>query len=156
LIREKLEQQGTQCQCIRCREVRNKKVSKVELVRRDYEASGGKEVFLSFEDPEKNLLVGFARLRQPFKPFRPEITPGTVGIRELRVYGPEVDVGEKDWKKQQHRGYGRDLLREAEKIAVEDLDAKKILVTSGVGAREYYRLQEYKQEGAYMSKVLKS
>jgi len=41
------------CACIRCREVRARACdeSKVELVARRYEASGGTEVFLSFEAP---------------------------------------------------------------------------------------------------------
>jgi elongator complex protein 3 len=36
-------------------------------------------------------------------------------------------------------GWGRLLLRGAERIALEEYDAKKILVLSGVIAREYYR-----------------
>ncbi len=37
----------------------------VELVRRDYYANGGWETFLSYEDPEQDILVGLLRLRKP-------------------------------------------------------------------------------------------
>jgi elongator complex protein 3 len=37
---------------------------KVELVRRDYTANGGWETFLSYEDPEQDILVGLLRLRK--------------------------------------------------------------------------------------------
>jgi histone acetyltransferase (RNA polymerase elongator complex component) len=36
----------------------------VELVRRDYTANGGWETFLSYEDPEQDILVGLLRLRK--------------------------------------------------------------------------------------------
>ena len=36
----------------------------VELLRRDYTANGGWETFLSYEDPEKDILIGLLRLRK--------------------------------------------------------------------------------------------
>lgn len=36
----------------------------VELIRRDYTANGGWETFLSYEDPEQDILVGLLRLRK--------------------------------------------------------------------------------------------
>ena len=51
-------------------------------------------------------------------------------------------------------GLGRKLLKEAEKISKEKFSAKKILVISGIGARDYYRKFGYKLEGAYMVKKL--
>lgn len=57
-MRQKLEmlmkQRGTPCNCIRCREVRDKDedTKKAQLVVREYKASGGKEFFISFESPE--------------------------------------------------------------------------------------------------------
>jgi elongator complex protein 3 len=56
---------------------------------------------------------------------------------------------EEEW---QHRGYGRRLLMEAERIAREEFDAKKILVTSGIGVREYYYSLGYRKDGPYVSK----
>jgi histone acetyltransferase (RNA polymerase elongator complex component) len=36
----------------------------IELIRRDYMANGGWETFLSYEDPEQDILVGLLRLRK--------------------------------------------------------------------------------------------
>ena len=36
----------------------------VELIRRDYAAGAGWETFLSYEDPEQDILVGLLRLRR--------------------------------------------------------------------------------------------
>ncbi len=37
----------------------------MELVRRDYFANEGWETFLSYEDPERDIVVGLLRLRKP-------------------------------------------------------------------------------------------
>ena len=44
-----------------CAQVR---VHSVELVRRDYVANRGWETFLSYEDPEQDILIGLLRLRK--------------------------------------------------------------------------------------------
>jgi elongator complex protein 3 len=60
----------------------------LELLRRDYTANGGWETFLSYEDPEQDILVGLLRLRKCSEDgtFRKELT-GMVGgcsmVREL-------------------------------------------------------------------------
>ena len=36
----------------------------LELLRRDYTANGGWETFLSYEDPQQDILVGLLRLRK--------------------------------------------------------------------------------------------
>jgi elongator complex protein 3 len=47
----------------------------LELIRRDYVANGGWETFLSYEDPERDILVGLLRLRKCSKEgtFREEL-----------------------------------------------------------------------------------
>ncbi len=45
-------------------------------------------------------------------------------------------------------------MREAEKISKEEFDAKKILVISAVGTREYYQKLGYSLYGPYMAKTL--
>ncbi|MBU4201601.1 MAG: tRNA uridine(34) 5-carboxymethylaminomethyl modification radical SAM/GNAT enzyme Elp3, partial [Candidatus Altiarchaeota archaeon] len=144
MVYRRMEEEGIKCSCIRCREV-GRFLSKgiqpepdnMELVRRDYKASGGTEIFLSFEDKKQDILVGFLRLRIPSKPFMPEIDDKTGLVRELHVYGPMVEIGEKPSHEWQHRGYGSELLAEAEKIAAGEFAMKRILVTSGIGARDY-------------------
>lgn len=50
-----MQDRGLHCDCVRCREVRdkatNKDIAEAELVVRRYEASGGTEYFISFESP---------------------------------------------------------------------------------------------------------
>lgn len=52
------------CKDIRTREVGMKQIQEavspddVELIRRDYVANGGWETFLSYEDPQKDILIG--------------------------------------------------------------------------------------------------
>lgn len=161
MVYKKMEEEGIKCSCIRCREVGRflskgiqPELDNIESVRVDYRASGGKEIFLSFEDKKQDILVGFLRLRIPFRPFRPEIDSKTALVRELHIYGPMVEIGGKPSYEWQHRGYGSELLREAERIAAEEFDMKRILVTSGIGARDYYRKFGYQRKGVYMGREL--
>ena len=45
-------------------------------------------------------------------------------------------------------------MKEAERIGVEEFDAKKLTVISALGTREYYRKLGYKSDGPYVSKTL--
>lgn len=158
-LRQEVEKlmKNAKCQCIRCREPKGKKVDVAGLKtkRFDYEASNGREVFLSVEEPKQDIIVGFCRLRMPYEPFRKEIAPNTSGIRQLHVYSESIALGEKPKERQmQHRGFGKLLMEEAEKIAKEEFDAKKMLVLSGIGAKEYFRKLGYKDEGVYVGKKL--
>ena len=154
-VMKQLKEKGLNCKCIRCREPRGRRISldAITVKKQEYQAAGGTELFISAEDQKNDILIGFCRLRIPAKPFRPEITGGNCGIRELHVYGDLAPIGGKG--EVQHRGIGKMLLAEAERSAWETFDAKKMLVISGVGAREYYRKHGYAREGAYMAKVLK-
>lgn len=153
-----MERKGERCRCIRCREVghreykENMKMGEVEIVRRDYRAGGGKEIFISMEDRKNDSIVGYCRLRFPHLPHRHEVGDNDAMVRELRVNGPLVPIGKKaeGW---QHRGYGEQLLKDAENIA-RDYGKEKILVLSGIGVREYYRNLGYENDGIYMSKML--
>ncbi|NHN59398.1 MULTISPECIES: tRNA uridine(34) 5-carboxymethylaminomethyl modification radical SAM/GNAT enzyme Elp3 [Halorussus] len=154
LARQKMEDHGWTCDCIRCREVgmNDENPETVELDVTTYEAAGGTEHFISYEDPDKDLLIGFCRLRFPGNPVRRELEDAAL-VRELHVYGPMVEVGDEshDW---QHKGYGRKLLRKAEEMAA-DAGYDKVSVISGIGAREYYREKlGYHQDGPYVSKRL--
>lgn len=161
LVYRRMEKENIRCKCIRCREVGrfiqrgiHPRLEDIKLVRMDYNASSGTEVFLSFEDVKKDILIGFLRLRIPGNPFRAEIDRKTALVRELHVYGPMVEIGEKPRFEWQHRGYGQELLKEAEIISREEFDMNKILVTSGIGVREYYRKFGYRRDGVYMGKEL--
>lgn len=160
LVTERMAEDGVKCKCIRCREAGQRlrqgvkpSADDVELLVEEYDASGGREYFISFEDTLTDTLLGFLRLRRPGKPVRPEITGMSSLVRELHVYGPLVEIGEKPLYEWQHRGYGRELLEKAEELTV-DAGLDKICVISGVGVRDYYRKAGYDKDGVYMSKNL--
>ena len=156
-LRKRIGEMGVRCNCIRCREYGHRlrdgwKIGEPNLKRQDYEASGGKEVFLSFEDAGETLF-GLLRMR---------IGSAMVGngdlamVRELHIFGSEVPLGGKQSEAAQHRGLGGELLKEAERIARDEFQARKIAIISGVGAREYFRSEcGYELDGAYMVKELK-
>ncbi|GFG30042.1 hypothetical protein Cfor_12340 [Coptotermes formosanus] len=152
---------GTDCRDVRTREVGIQEIHhkvrpyEVELVRRDYTANGGWETFLSYEDPEQDILVGLLRLRKcSEQTFRPELKGGVSIVRELHVYGSVVPISARDPTKFQHQGFGMLLMEEAERIAKEEHGSVKISVISGVGTRNYYRKIGYELDGPYMSKHL--
>ncbi|MEM4637901.1 MAG: tRNA uridine(34) 5-carboxymethylaminomethyl modification radical SAM/GNAT enzyme Elp3 [Candidatus Woesearchaeota archaeon] len=151
-VDELAKKHNVKCRCIRCREIKfNDFKSEPEIIVREYEASKGKEFFISIEADDK--LLGFVRLRFPPRELHPVITPKSALIRELHVYGQAVKIGSSENDKTQHKGYGRRLMDKAEEIA--KINGKnKIIVISGVGVRGYYRKLGYKQEGPYMVKVL--
>jgi elongator complex protein 3 len=162
LVYNRLAEEKVQCQCIRCREVGHQvaggvipDIDKIRLMEERYEAVRGQEIFLSEEDPKKDILAGFLRLRIPSPDaHRVEVDDKTSIVRELHVYGSLVPLGEKKEIIGQHRGYGEELLGRAEEIALNEYDKDKMLIISGIGARNYYRKFGYEREGPYMAKKL--
>src|SRR4030042_103972 len=106
-LKKRMEEIGVRCNCIRCREQGHRlrdgwKVGVPRLKRLDYEASGGKEVFLSFEDDDETLF-GLLRMRTGSS----AVGDGDLTmVRELHVFGSEVPLGEKLAGAAQHRGLG--------------------------------------------------
>ncbi|MBI2672109.1 tRNA uridine(34) 5-carboxymethylaminomethyl modification radical SAM/GNAT enzyme Elp3 [Candidatus Woesearchaeota archaeon] len=155
-IDKRLKEKNITCRCIRCREPKLKEISwkDVKLKELKYESSKGDEIFISYEDIKNDILLGFARLRIPFKPFRKEITNNSAGIRELHVYGEAVKIGEES-EKIQHKGLGLNLMKKAEEIAKDEYNIKKLLVIAGIGVKEYYiNKLSYKKDGCYVSKLI--
>lgn len=164
-VQKHLNDTGRICHCIRCREVGHKQSQgiipqkkDIELVRRDYNASDGKEIFLSFEDVEQDILLGFLRLRHPST----EKSISVVGekpfsiIREVHVYGTLVGIGRSalnplDW---QHKGLGSRLIEEAVNISRDEVGSELLLVTSGIGVREYYAKRGFERLMPYMVRKL--
>lgn len=157
----RMKDMGTECRDVRTREVGIQEIHhkvrpyQVELVRRDYVANGSWETFLSYEDPEQDILIGLLRLRRCSpQSFRPELKGGVSIVRELHVYGSVVPVSSRDPRKFQHQGFGMMLMEEAERIARDEHGSNKLAVISGVGTRNYYRKLGYELEGPYMVKEL--
>jgi elongator complex protein 3 len=183
-IKKRMGELGKQCGCIRCREYGHRLrdgwvIGEPRLTRLDYEASEGKEIFLSYED-ENETLFGLLRLRINKSVPKPYVGEPLVGsrklggdkslpynyglqassntdsalVRELHIFGSEVPLGGRQALAAQHKGLGEKLLQEAERIAMEEFKADRLLVLSGVGSREYYRSLGYCLESAYMVKEL--
>ncbi len=161
IVQERMKTLGETCRCIRCREFghrvyyqkREFNEETVELITRSFKASGATEVFLSYEDVENDILIGFLRLRLlPSKVFIDELN-GKAVVRELHVYGQAIPIGDNpsETATVQHKGYGKRLLRKAESIA-QNYGYDGIAVISGVGVREYYRKNGYQLLGPYMTK----
>ncbi len=168
------------CRCVRCREVGfSDPVSRGEipvLVRRDYDASEGKEVFLSFETRDRKHLFALLRLRKPSEEkaaslelrvkskgkagpkisyFKSVLNAHTALIREVHSYGTEVVVGDEQGVGQ-HRGLGKKLIFKAERIAADEWGMKQMAIIAGIGTREYYRKFGYEEKSTYMVKKLVS
>ncbi|MFH1327642.1 MAG: tRNA uridine(34) 5-carboxymethylaminomethyl modification radical SAM/GNAT enzyme Elp3 [Candidatus Bathyarchaeota archaeon] len=164
LVNQNLREKGLKCKCIRCREVGHKTIKEklyvnpkdLKLQVQKYEASRGMEAFISIEEIERDLLIGYLRLRIPSNcASRPEITMEKSAIvRELHIFGPLVPVGETISDAWQHKGYGARLLSEAERIAKEEYSCRKILVNSALGVKPYYSKFGYVDDGPYVSKSL--
>lgn len=175
VVSREMKKRGKKCRCIRCREIKDSKFparggsalggKTQKLLRRDYNASEGKEIFLSFEDANNDKILAFLRLRLTNFWTLPEIKDCAI-IRELHTYGRVAALnskipaqggsasGGKSQKVVQHTGLGKQLMDEAEKIIKTETDYKKIAVIAGIGVREYYKKLGYKLKGTYMIKNL--
>lgn len=155
LVGERMAQDGAECNCIRCREVGHRDVPAsadgLSPVMRtvEYDASEGRERFISFEFEDTGSLVGYARLRIPGGDDARHAI-----VRELHVYGQMVPIDETPGTNWQHRGYGERLLDECERVSGEE-GRQELRITSGVGARGYYRSLGYSRQGCYMAKSLR-
>ena len=182
-LAQEMKQRGLTCQCLRCREVGHASTSAQKhfstkapkLFIDTYETIGGTEYFLSYcahgasasggEDSKRQIVFAFLRLRLPrYKEKTPHMQnledsidlgnlKGLGFIRELHTYGQLLELGEKNKTASQHKGLGKKLVTEAEKIAKKN-GYKKIAVISGVGVRGYYRKLRYKKRGTYMMKTI--
>ena len=169
LAQQELARQGKRCRCVRCREaghvlLEGRSVDEAQIAENciSYGASGGTEHFLSFDEPASDALVGYLRLRITSGEARcaslglenaPENGPVAL-VREVKVFGQMVPIGQSATDEYQHRKYGARLLETAERIALET-GADQITVTSGVGVRDYYRKFGYELKSMGMVKSLK-
>ncbi|NCO05041.1 MAG: tRNA uridine(34) 5-carboxymethylaminomethyl modification radical SAM/GNAT enzyme Elp3 [Candidatus Magasanikbacteria bacterium] len=180
-----LEKNGETCVCLRCREI-GRQIKNIppdtvpQLFVDEYDTIGGREYFITFEDPKRTAVFGFLRLRLPNKNLghseknkgqhtdlisETEITQlttllhigpleHTAFIRELHTYGQLVGIGKSGTVAvSQHKGLGKKLVQTAENIAKKH-GYKKSAVISGVGVRGYYRKLGYKKQGTYVTKSL--
>jgi len=163
MVEAEMKKHGKACRCIRCREIGHKSLKeKIEIDEDNlgfdiyhYDASNGEEIFISIADQQSDGIIGYLRLRDVAQPHRRELlrTPCII-IRELKVVGRELPLGKKGKKGWQHKGFGKELIREAERICLEEFDKKQLFVLSGVGVKEYYISLGFRDDGAYLYKEL--
>ena len=159
------------CRCVRCRESGHREAAGADvdparavLVRRVYPASDGDELFLAFEDPAADAIVGYLRLRRVgpgAHRSETQIEGGAAFVRELKVPGTTRSVGddpEADGTNGsfQHQGFGSRLLAEAERIAFSEWGVGRLLVIAGPGVKPYYRARGYADCGPYVAKEKRS
>jgi len=161
LVNEEMKKQNIKCRCIRCREVGHKSLidnikindDNINLECNYYNASSGEEIFISLVEKNHDALIGYLRLRDITNSHRIELSkyPCMI-IRELKIVGRELPIGDKTNKAFQHKGYGKELITEAERICFEEFDKKYLFVLSGVGVKNYYRKIGFKNYGVYLYK----
>ena len=162
LVHKKCQEQGFRCPCIRCSEIKDRKFEHKNVFTKikKENVSGGIEYFISKQTiiEGERYIIGFIRLRcskDAGMGFLPVLEKSAL-IRELHVYG-NLNSTNKEINKtksnSQHRGYGKELVKIAEKIA-SDNGFKKISIISGVGVRKYYRKLGYELEEGYMTKKI--
>jgi len=155
IVQRRMADEGLVCRCIRCREVKRKKLEPDSLSLRieSYETDATCEHFLSYET-EKNI-AGFLRLSLPHADADlplPELAGGAM-IREVHVYGPAVPIGESSNGEAQHIGIGSRLIAKAMEISLA-AGYKQIAVISAIGTRTYYERHGFQMDGHYMTATL--
>lgn len=154
-VHEEMKRRGTRCQCVRCREVKNKTVelSSLQLDDHVYQAGKAEEHFISFNTVEDGL-AGFIRLSLP-SAGSPDTgisdLAGAALIREVHVYGQSLPVGAEKSGAAQHVGLGTRLLEEAERIAKQN-GFGKLAVIAAVGTRGYYLDRGFERGEYYLTK----
>ena len=158
-----MKKQKFECRCIRCREIGHKFLKQKIEINEDninlncdyYECSGGEEVFVTLIEEKHDAMIGYLRLRNIVNPHRHELQKNPCMIlRELKVVGRELSIGKRSKEAFQHKGYGKELINEAERICLEEYDKKHLFVLSGKGVKDYYRKLRFKNNGVYLSKTL--
>ncbi|MFH1656786.1 MAG: tRNA uridine(34) 5-carboxymethylaminomethyl modification radical SAM/GNAT enzyme Elp3 [Candidatus Nealsonbacteria bacterium] len=171
VILQEIKKENWRCKCIRCREVGmdyNPK-EKLYLYRKDYNASNGKEIFLSYENKDQTKIYSLLRLRIPSIENRslysrpktsieseslysdfPVLKDSAI-IREIHTYGQMIPIGKKS-SSAQHKGLGKKLMKQAERIAKKEFGLSKIAVISGIGVKPYYKKLGYTEKDTYMTK----
>ena len=150
------KKEGWKCKCIKCREVglNYDPKEKLYLFRQDYGASYGKEIFLSYENKNRDRLYSLLRLRIPSDSELIPVLKNSGIIRELHTYG-QLHPLKYSAISPQHKGLGKKLIQEAEKITKKEFELPAVAVISGIGAREYYKKLGYKLKDTYMIKKLR-
>ncbi len=180
IVEDKLKSEWIKLVDIRHREIKDWKNNPRDAVLNifEYEASGWKEFFLTFEDPIDRTIFSLLRLRLPSdtssqpSPLEEKaqntISPSTpkergLGgegkifpelewaalIREIHTFWDQLSINEKGSTFGQHIGFWKKLIAKAEEIA-KNAWFNKIAVISWVWVRQYYEKRWYILQWEYM------
>ncbi|HPH94517.1 MAG TPA: tRNA uridine(34) 5-carboxymethylaminomethyl modification radical SAM/GNAT enzyme Elp3 [Anaerolineaceae bacterium] len=156
-VQANMTRRKLRCQCIRCREVREKAVlpGALKLEEIVYYPAQAEEHFISFVTPDDHL-AGYLRLSLPEKD-APNLgladLDGAAIIREVHVYGQSLQVGSERTGAAQHVGLGSRLIE----LAAEKAYAKgfrRLAVIAAIGTRRYYRARGFADGQLYMVRDL--
>lgn len=159
LVEEKLHKKWVKLLDIRHREIKDKKNNpkNAQIHICEYEASGGKEYFLTFEDREDRTIFSLLRLRLPKREENnelyalfPELSWAAL-IREIHTFGDQLSIWEAGSVFGQHLGFWKKLIEASENIA-KNAWYKKMAVIAWVWVRGYYEKRGYHLEWEYMVK----
>ena len=150
IVQQRMEQQGSTCACIRCREIRDIPVdhSALRLTVYSYETDVTQEHFLAWETEEQKI-AGFIRLSLPRVALEMLGLERCAMIRELHIYGPALQLGNRGKGRAQHSGLGNSLLLEARRVAAA-AGYRHLAIIAAVGTRPYYRRRGFELIETYM------
>ncbi len=157
IVEKKLEADWIKLIEVRHREIKDGKndPKKATLHTFEYEASDGKEYFMTFEDPSDRTIFSLLRLRLPgenkeITDALPELKWAAI-VREIHTFWDQLSIWEKGSTFWQHLGFWKRLIAESERVASEN-GYKRMAVIAGVWVRWYYEKRWYILEGEYMLK----
>ncbi|MCB9140048.1 MAG: tRNA uridine(34) 5-carboxymethylaminomethyl modification radical SAM/GNAT enzyme Elp3 [Caldilineaceae bacterium] len=160
VVHDELIRRGARCGCIRCREIKRRRVRPDELTLRvtTYATDLTTEHFLEYmtgpQSEEPGLIAGFLRLSLPREPgvgsrrFMDEIHNSAM-IREVHVYGPALAVGAERPGAPQHAGLGEQLMDAAREIS-RAAGFTRMSVIAATGTRAYYAARGFTLGDLYM------
>lgn len=158
---DRIEKAGNECQDIRSREIGRRPGYKLEDAVYNITSTSINDYIIMAESQDGRALFGFLRLRFNHMEGRSHIVFDELYdmaiIEELHVYSTEgmlVRVGDKKEGSSQHRGVGKRLIEEAERIAYQK-SMRGMVAISGFGVRGYYKKFNYNLhpgKGQYMHK----
>ncbi len=151
-VQDAMKANGTECHCIRCREIRGKQVQPEDLSLNDYRyhAANADEHFLQYVTDDDHL-AGYLRLSLPDDPLDAPINElsGCAIIREVHIYGQSLPVGTEQSGAAQHIGLGSRLIEEACSISAAH-GFERIAVIAAIGTRRYYESRGFYRGNYYL------
>jgi len=141
-VQKNMYLKGKKCQCIRCREIKDKEQKDLRIETHRYKTNISQEYFIEYVTSE-DKIAAFLRL-SIYQNKASEFTNTKAMIRELHVYGQVMEFQNKSSYSSQHKGLGTKLLMKAEKIAKKN-KAKSMAVIAAVGTRSYYIKRGYNE-----------